>query len=492
MNLSIARLEHAVTRRITHPPQVEIGRAALAIVLTICIALAAFAMHLNLASAASILLLITVIASIQWGVVQGTAVSITAVGCLDYLFTQPLFRFSVHSRENWVALATFQITALLVSRLAWKERLHVQEEEYQRKAIGKLYQLSNAILLVNERSSNTEQLGALVREFFSVGMVEIWIAQEGDHVPSIQQTNNSAHLVFARGLDADSVEEGWSHRLLRMGTSSIGGMVLQEWEVDPALADAAASLIALAIERTRSAQKENRAEAARNTEQLRTAVLDALAHGFKTPLTAIQTASSGLLAIGRLGKTQTELVEIIEQEVGTLASLTTRLLQTAALDAREIRVRSTRVSLLPFVEGIVSEQDKETKNRIQIFDPSSLDDIQADAQLLSLALEQLLDNASKYSRVGTKIELRFAQDKTKTSITVSNRGEPIRPEDLSRIFERYYRGAQAGRGPTGTGLGLSIVKKIAEAHGGNAAASCQGDCINISLSLPGGKRFDHE
>ena len=489
MNLSIANLEHALARKVAHSPRVEFGRAIVAVVLTIGIALSAFLIHLNLATAISILLLATVVTSIQWGIVQGTAASLTAVGCLDFLFTQPLFKFSVHSRENLIALATFEITALMVSRLSWKERLRAQDQEYQRQGISKLYRLSNAILLVDSRSPDLEQLEALMRECFSIRTVELWINEEvrpQSIISKAKMSVNSAAKVSAAGQDLDSVEGGWSHRVLRIGSSTIGGMVLQGWDVDPALADAAVSLIAVAIERARSAQKENRAEAARNTEQLRTAVLDALAHGFKTPLTAIQTASSGLLAIGRLGEAQTELVDIIEQEVAMLANLTSRLLQTAALDASEIRVRFSPVSLMPLVKRIVGEQDVAGKSRVLVSVPSSLLDIQADEQLLNLALAQLVDNAFKYSRVGTQIEVSLRQDETKTVIAVSNQAEPIQTEDLSRIFERYYRGPQAGKGPTGTGLGLSIVKKIAEAHGGDAVAYCEANRFTISLTLPGG------
>ena len=485
MNLSLARLEHAVGRRIPHTPQVEATSAVLAMALTIAIALAAFWMHLNLASAISILLLATVIASIQWGVVQGTAVSLAAVGCLDFLFTPPLFKFSVHSPENWIALATFEATALLVSRLSWKERLHSEEQEYQRKGISKLYQLSNAILLVDSRSFDLEQLAALMREFFAIASVELWTTDIGPSSPNPASPGiNPAYAVFRSGQDQDNLEEGWSHRVLRMGTSAIGGMVLHGWEVDPALASAASSLIAIAVERARSAQKENRAEAARNTEQLRTAVLDALAHGFKTPLTAIQTASSGLLAIAQLSPAETELVEIIDHEVSLLANLTTRLLRTAALDAREIRVRSSEVALVPLLEAILQDQDADTRKRVHIIRPASLQPIKADPQLLSLALAQLIDNAQKYSRVGSAIELTLREEGATTAIAVTNQSEPIGADELSRIFERYYRGPQAGRGPTGTGLGLSIVKKIAEAHGGTASASYEGSSIQISIHLP--------
>ena len=494
MNLSVAKFEHAVARRITHSPRVELGRATLAVGLTVCIALMAFAMHMNLASGISILLLATVVVSIHWGVVQGTAASLAAVGCLDFLFTPPFFQLSVHDGADLVALIAFEGTALLVSRLAWKERVHAEEQEYQRRGISKLYQLSNAILLVDRRGSTLDQLCALMRDIFAIESVKLWVSQEersSSEIAEVGVLSNSAHSVYTSGKDLDSIEEGWSHRVLRMGTSPFGGMVLQGWEVDPALADAAGALVAIAIERERSAQKENRAEAARNTEQLRTAVLDALAHAFKTPLTAILTASSGLLAIGRLGEAQTELVEIIDHEVALLANLTTRLLKTAALDAKEIRVRSSTVSLLPLVESLIREQDLETRRRIHVEKPASLNPVRADAQLLTLALAQLLDNAAKYSFVGTEIEISFVQDDAQTVITVSNQGEPIDPENSGLIFERYHRGSQAGRGPTGTGLGLSIVKKIAEAHGGDAFASCQGSRTNISMSLMGGARSIH-
>ena len=105
-----------------------------------------------------------------------------------------------------------------------------------------------------------------------------------------------------------------------------------------------ASLAAIALERARSFEKESRAEAARQTEQLRTAVLDALAHAFKTPLTAIRTASSGLLEAGRLSADDLELAALIDEQAEHLNRLTTELLQMARIDAAEVRLQRERVS----------------------------------------------------------------------------------------------------------------------------------------------------
>ena len=88
--------------------------------------------------------------------------------------------------------------------------------------------------------------------------------------------------------------------------------------------------------------------------------------------------------------------------------------------------------------------------------------------MVELALLQLLDNAGKYSFVGTEIAGCVTQSSEETAVEVASEGLPIPKEERERIFERFRRGGNAGYGPTGTGLGLSIVKKTAEAHGGRA------------------------
>jgi two-component system sensor histidine kinase KdpD len=260
-------------------------------------------------------------------------------------------------------------------------------------------------------------------------------------------------------------------------------MVLKDWETDPLLADAVASLAALALERARAVQMENRAEAARNTEQLRTAVLDGLAHSYKTPLTAIQTASSGLLAIGSLSGTQAELVSIIDEEVTMLARLTTRLLQTATLDAREIRLRRSELSMLSLLEDVVQQQTVEDRARLRVEAQGSLKMVEVDRQMVELAVLQLIDNALKYSSVGSMIDISVSQDEFETRVTVSNVGSLVRAEERVHVFERFYRSTDAAHGPTGTGLGLSIVKKTAEAHGGTVSVDSKDDRTIFTFTL---------
>jgi two-component system sensor histidine kinase KdpD len=90
----------------------------------------------------------------------------------------------------------------------------------------------------------------------------------------------------------------------------------------------------------------------------------------------------------------------------------------------------------------------------------------ADCKLIATALNQLFDNAIKYSVPGSAIETWIEESQGKVTLAVRSQGLIIAPADRERIFERFYRAAGTEHGPSGTGLGLSIVKRIADVHNG--------------------------
>ncbi len=451
---------------------------------TVILAGIGFLLHLNLSTAGSLELLAVVLVALRWGFVQATMVSVAGVLCLDYFFTQPIFQLSVADIQNWVSLGTFEITALLVSGLSSKVRMHAAEAEEQRRRSLKLYQLSRAILLIDARSFVTTQLATLIRELVGVEEAIFWVLEEasGRHAePSTKDL--AAYKIFQAGVDSDEPDDHVANRMLRSGATSIGAIILRGGDSDPLLADAVASLAAIAIQRAHALQRENQAEAERNTEQLRTAVLDGLAHEFKTPLTAIQTASSGLLAIDGLSPPQLELVSIIDERTNMLSRLCTRLLQTAALESREVRLRRSLTDIADLLHEIVSERDESTRARIVVRIPEPVVPIDVDAPMVQSAVLQLVDNAAKYADVESPILLTLRQFAEETMIIVENSGSPIPASDKEKIFQRFYRGAHAAHGPTGTGLGLSIVKKTAEAHGGSVSVESSDGKTRFRLTL---------
>lgn len=476
-------------------PQVAAGqvlrRFAMGLLLSasaIAIAATGFLVRVNLATASSLELFLVLLVALRLGFVQATMVSITAFLCLNFLFTAPVFTFIVADPQNWVSLFTFEATALLVSVLSTKVRLHAAQAEEQRARAEKLYALSRAVLLIDQRGSTSDQLSNLIRETFEVDDVQFWIAYDTTDFPRETEPrgNQPAYAAYLEEKDSDDLIDCSSQRVLRVGTNIMGGMTMRGWKVDPLSADAIASIAATTFARTRSILLESRAEVERDAERLRGAVLDGLAHGFKTPLTAIRTASSGLLAIEHLSTTQLELVSIIDERANMLSQLTTRLLQTAALEAKEIRLRRSNTSIADLLQKVVRQQEQEVRGRIEIATPENLRNDQLDAPMIELALQQLVDNAAKYSAIGSPIPIVIRQIPSETMVVVQNatiRGSSIRLEERTRIFERFYRGTDAVHGPVGTGLGLSIVKKIAEAHGGRAWVECSDTETRFTLSI---------
>ncbi len=260
-------------------PQVAAGqvlrRFAMGLLLSasaIAIAATGFLVRVNLATASSLELFLVLLVALRLGFVQATMVSITAFLCLNFLFTAPVFTFIVADPQNWVSLFTFEATALLVSVLSTKVRLHAAQAEEQRARAEKLYALSRAVLLIDQRGSTSDQLSNLIRETFEVDDVQFWIAYDTTDFPRETEPrgNQPAYAAYLEEKDSDDLIDCSSQRVLRVGTNIMGGMTMRGWKVDPLSADAIASIAATTFfARTRSILLESRAEVERDAERLR-------------------------------------------------------------------------------------------------------------------------------------------------------------------------------------------------------------------------------
>ncbi|MGI4978914.1 MAG: sensor histidine kinase [Janthinobacterium lividum] len=462
-------------------------RTVAAAILAGFLAYVAFRFHLNLSSVGSLELLLVVMTALRWGFTEATAASLVAATGLNFLFIPPLFRLTVADPANWVSLATFEITAVLVSRLSTSVRVHAIEAESQRSRALRLYEFSRAILLINGGSRVQEQLCTLIQEIIQVEDVQIVLfprRSSDAHTPRGTTAIPVAEQQASHLGDSMDYVGKVARRTLRVGTTPIGMLILNGWENESSIADAVASLSAIAIERARAVQEESRAEGERDTEKLRTAVLDGLAHSFKTPLTAILTASSGLLAIGGTNATQTELITLVDEQATYLNTLTTKLLKTASLEGRQVRLRKTQQSLVALIHHVIELCDPASRSRIRLHAGPEVDCCQVDSELITLAIAQLVDNAIKYSDLGTEITISMTQDQRELTITVENLGIPILKDETEKIFERFYRGSNAIGGPAGTGLGLSIVSKAAAAHQGRVSVHTEDRTIRFNLTIP--------
>jgi two-component system sensor histidine kinase KdpD len=199
-------------------------RIAVGVAAALLITWVAYRFHFNLSSATSIhLLLITAIA-LRWGFFEASVVSLLSVACLDYFFTQPLFKFYMTDSHDWVALVTFESVALLVSRLSNQVSRHARESETHRSQLQKLYELSQNILLLDRQKPVDQQLATLIQTTLQAKGVALWNAYDLHLCTSgtCEVTDDEVRSTyFTERNEYDSVT-ATSRRVLRSGTRSIG------------------------------------------------------------------------------------------------------------------------------------------------------------------------------------------------------------------------------------------------------------------------------
>jgi two-component system sensor histidine kinase KdpD len=469
------------------PIRVVFYRVAMGSAAALLLTLSAYRLHFNLSSATSIHLFLVVVIALRWGFVEASIVSLLSVACLDFFFTEPLFEFYISDSHDWVALLTFEAAALLVSRLSNQASRHARDSEAHQERLQKLYELSQRILLFDHTEVVEQQLADLIRSNLQVKGVAVWNALDLQMCRSgrCDFSDDDVRATFYTETNSDIFSDGVSRRVLRSGTRRIGALALCGHSLDPASVNAVASLAAVAIERARSFITEANAEAARQSEQLRSAILDGLAHAFKSPLTTIRVSSSGLLAMDTLSGSEKRLVTLIDRQAGQLSDLTHHLLLTAKLDKSDLKVYREDIDLVQLIESSVQASSQELGGHlIKLEGVTGHKIVRADKKLLQMALLQILDNAVKYSPPGSPLLIAVREERTVVAISVKNEGSFIPSEEREKIFQRFYRCSGSIGTISGTGIGLSVVRRIAEAHHGSVTVesdSASGTTFAIRL-----------
>jgi two-component system sensor histidine kinase KdpD len=447
-----------------------------------------FATHATLTTVSSLDLIMVFVVAMAYGFWPASIVSLLAAATLDYYFTEPIFHFTIVNPRDWVSLATFETCALVISRLSAKEVRSSREAARHRAEMEHLYELSRHLLLLDLRQPAGAQLVVLVQRIFEVDGVSVFdvnldredVAGEwGEEERGIART-----CLLEDGLTEDR-DKTMLARILKSGSGPSGALVVRG-RLSPLVMDALASLAAMAIDRYQSFTKEELTENVRKAEQLRAAVMDALAHEFKTPLASVQAACAGLLESGGLTESQSELASIIEVETSRLHSLCSRLLLAARVDSGKVEPRGNDVNVKDLVFELVAEiPNPADQKRIQVTvdDPDLV--VRVDREMLAMILTQYLDNARKYSSPDSQIDIVVRRSYGEAIFSIRNFGSTIALEDRERVFDRFYRLPHHVGTITGTGIGLSVVRKAAAAHHGHVwVVSDAQEGTTFFLSLP--------
>lgn len=241
-------------------------------------------------------------------------------------------------------------------------------------------------------------------------------------------------------------------------------------------------------------ERASEAEALRRSEQLKSALLDAVTHDLRTPLTSIKASATTLLepSLTVDDEGRRELLEVIDEEADRLNRFVESMVELARIEAGEMRLRR-RWGAVDEIVAIALERAAPltARHRVKVELEDELPAVRVDAGALAEVLYTLLDNAAKYSPPATLIRVAAARGDGETlRLSVEDEGAGVAPELRERVFDKFFRatadGAKGAPRPSGLGMGLAIARGIVEAHGGRVwiEAGARGRGTRVVLTIP--------
>jgi two-component system sensor histidine kinase KdpD len=417
------------------------------------------------------LILVLAIAT-TWGFLEATIASLAAMICYNYFFLPPVGTFVIADPQNWVALFAFLATALTASQLSERAKRRTREAVDRQLELERLYALSRAILLTDATQPTAKQVAhqiAYTFEFpavalFDRGSGEIYRAGPG----SLPDIDGSLRESALRSIVTRNETGRVIVTPIRLGGEPIGSLAINGATLSDAALQSLLNLVAVGLEKARAQDAVNRAEVARQSEELKSTLLDAIAHEFKTPLTSIKAVTTDLLSdsTNGLSEQHRELITIADEGADRLARLVTEAIQLARIEGGRFQLHTG----VHFPSSLISAALRQMKTLTEGRDIEALvaDDLPlvlVDSELIQMVLRHLIDNALKYSRPGTPIRIGAQASENEVTISVADHGPGIPENEQAQIFDKFYRSSKSSHQIKGTGMGLPIAREILRAHG---------------------------
>ncbi len=449
------------------------------------------------------LLLVLLIAS-TWGLAEATLASIAATLAFNFFFLPPVGKFTIADPQNWVALFSFLATALITSRLSARVKRQAIDAVERQRDIERLYTFSRAILLIDPVEPVAKQLARKLAEVFGLNATMLYDRRTGEIHRAGPSDFDSPHIAAMEAQLRDAATQGTSFfdpgrkrviTAVRLGSEPIASFAIAFANPGESMQDSVlqgvSNLIAIGLERARAQDLAHQVEAARRSEQLRTTLIDAMAHEFKTPLTSIRAATTSLLSSpDQPLESRTELLEVADEEAQHLQTLIDDAVDMVRLESgAQMQIRRELTDPRELVDSVVASLHTQIDKRpVEITSEASLPQLALDRRLLKLALKQVLDNALKYSPPRSPVTVRVSNGVSdgnqSVNFEVTDHGPGIPEQEQGRLFERFYRSPSVKNQIPGFGLGLAIANNIVQAHHGQLSVNSHPGETTFRMALP--------
>ena len=446
--------------------------------------------HVNHTTVALGLVLLTLGVAMRWGWIEALAVSLAGGLGFDYWFLSPR-GFSIESPEQLVTLLAFLLTAITIGGLASRANRNRSEAELRSAEMGRLYDFGSALRDDEHPDTFQERITDHVVNIFGVEGAAFFDAlgtrvfragTGGDRLSDIK-----LRQVASSGVSFLDRESQVSVVAIRESGELAGSLGIAGFQLPQRMLDAVAERVGVASAKSHAARQSMEAELARRSENLKSAVLDALAHEIKGPLATVKVSTSTLLSHypGDAAQ-QRELLQIIDEEADRMKQRIDEAVRMSSREASELRLRKTPNPVKEVVDRAMQGFGPLINDRpVDVEISESLPLAVCDAEMIEKVIRQVLDNAIKYSPPRSPIRISAEFTGAEIVISVADFGRGIPKGDQQKIFEKYYRGRNGGSDVPGTGLGLPSAKCILEAHGGEIwVHSTPGSGSVFRISLP--------
>jgi len=445
----------------------------------------------NLTTVGFTFLLAILVAAAVSGFGTSLLMSVAAAAAYDYFFIPPLYEWNISDPQNWVAFSAFVVTAAVGSALSVSARQQTRVARRQREEAEQLYHLSQRLLSAGDSLALCNAIPQDIVDVFGTRGAALLLAPDqmvfyssgGSHLFDTAELKASLTDKSAR-IDAESKV---SYVPLRLGIKVLGSVGLADIALSRETLEALGPLVTIAIERARAIEQVGKIEGLRESERLKSALLDAITHEFRTPLTAMKISVTGMLSDLNFDREQCrDLLAMIDEGCDRIDQLVDEVSQMSRIESGDVQLKLSHHSVGELIDTALAESRSIVDSRpIERRIANEEVPVRADLQWATKILVHLIMNANLYSTPGMPITIRTETGKGFVFFHVADRGPGIESAEIPRIFEKFYRGKEHRCRIQGTGMGLPIAKAITEAHGGTmTAVSKRGEGSIFTFSLP--------
>ena len=451
-------------------------------------------LHVNPTTVGFSFLLAVLLISTTWGLRYATFTAVLATAAYNFFFLPPYFRFTIADPQNWIALFALLATAVVASQLAERARRGTAYADQRRQEVERLYAFSQQLWLSENVFELLNIIPKHIADSFDVNGTALFLEGKQETYFLDDRSRNlfpadQLKSISDRGEPVLDRDKRVCFMPVRMGVRSVGALGLAGCDLSRESLEAIGSLVAIAIERANTVEKLTKSEAARESDRLRSVLLDSVTHEFRTPLTSIKASAETLLSDANLDKAQRiDLLQVINEESDRLNRLVGEAGEVAELDAHQLHFQFQAHPLREAVDRAIKNSQPVLRNHpLQISIAPDLPPVRMDLERITEVVSQLLENAGKYSAANAPIHVSAELEGSEVITSVADQGPGIDEMEQEMIFEKFYRGRDQRMLMPGTGMGLPIAKAIVELHGGKIGLISQlGRGSVFHFSLPTG------